>query len=100
MSPLSGSIVFEVEAGMAFHSGLASISSIVSNVWGLSPGPGMLCTRRPFSRVIEAGVTGGALPGSLEAAAGVAGAASIANARWVSAAAPGRSWYPISLPSS
>ncbi len=79
------------EGANAFHSGRASTSSTVSNVCGCSPGPGMLWTRRPGSRVRVAGVTGGAEPGSFDAAAGTSGGGSSANARNVSAATPGRS---------
>ena len=90
MSPNAGTIASVCEAGIAFHSGRASIVSTVSNVCGCSPGPGMLCTRSSGSSVTAAGVTGGAEPGSDDAAAGVAGGASSANARYVSAATPGR----------
>src|SRR5689334_15422730 len=37
---------------IAFHSGRASIASIVSNVCACSPGPGMLCTLTPTLIVI------------------------------------------------
>ena len=90
MSPMPGTNVSVCEAGIAFHSGRASISSTVSNVCGFSPGPGMLCTRSPDSSVTVAGVTGGAEPGSFVAAAGTSGGGSSANARYVSAATPGR----------
>ena len=52
-----------VLAGMAPHSGRASIASTVSNVWGCSPGPGMLWTRRPSGIVTRRGSTGGDDPG-------------------------------------
>ena len=80
-----------VEAAIALYSGRASTSSTVSNVWGCSPGPGMLCTRKPASRVTTAGVTGGVEPGSALAAAAVGGGGSSAKASCVSAATPGRS---------
>ena len=77
---------------IAFHSGRASISSTVSNVCGCSPGPGMLCTRRPGSSVTASGVTGGA-DARIRAspAAGTSGGGSSAKARYVSAATPGPS---------
>ncbi len=59
-----------------FHSGRASMCSIVSNVCGCSPGPGRLCTF---------------VPGAIVTCVGVPSAVSSSNARYAHAAAQGAS---------
>src|SRR4029079_5456016 len=80
-----------VLAGMAPQAGRASIDSTVSNVWGCSPGPGMLWTRRPRGTVTAAGTTWGNDPGWAAVPGGWGGgvgAGSVAKASSVSAATP------------
>ena len=64
VSPKIGVDGTVVEAGIAFHSGRASMVSTVSKVCGLSSGPGMLCTCKPDVSVTISGVFGAAAPGS------------------------------------